>query len=92
MDKQVVALLIPIVALLIPTVAITANGVLKLARVRLEQIKASAAAQGDGGAELSALRDEVAELRHELSEVHERLDFTERMLTRQREERRLPEG
>ena len=39
--------------------------------------------------ELEELRGAVADLRHELSEVQERLDFAERLLARQ-DERALP--
>jgi hypothetical protein len=91
-DKQALAMLIPIAALAIPTVAIIMNGMLKLARLRLEEAKARAGAIGEGSVDLAALRDEVTDLRHELAEVHERLDFTERMLTQQREAKELPGG
>lgn len=91
MDKQALAMLIPIAALAIPTVAIIMNGMLKMARLRVEEAKARAGAIGEGSADLAALRDEVTDLRHELAEVHERLDFTERMLAQQREMPTLPE-
>jgi predicted nuclease with TOPRIM domain len=50
-----------------------------------------------GGAELlaevTALREEVAELRHAQAENQERLDFTERMLSQLREtHRELPKA
>lgn len=38
------------------------------------------------------LVEEVDRLRREVSELHERVDFTERLLTTQREESRLPGG
>ncbi len=40
--------------------------------------------------ETEQLRSEVDELRGQLAEVQERLDFTERMLARTREAERLP--
>lgn len=43
-----------------------------------------------GEAETAALRDEVEDVRHELGEMQERLDFTERLLTQAREGERLP--
>ena len=43
-----------------------------------------------GGAEVEQLRSEVEELRGQLTEVHERLDFAERMLAKTREAERLP--
>jgi predicted nucleic acid-binding Zn-ribbon protein len=41
-------------------------------------------------AELTALREEVGDLRRELGELHERIDFTERLLAQAREKDRLP--
>ena len=52
-------------------------------------IEAKAAAQGAPGAEVEQLRAEVDELHRQLAEVHERLDFAERLLTRQREADRI---
>jgi len=77
-----------IAALAIPTVAIIANAVLKLARLRIEEAKARAGVADPTG-EVGLLRDDVAQLRHELGEVQERLDFTERMLAQQREAPKL---
>jgi len=91
-DKQIIALLIPIAALAIPTSAIILSGLHKLAKLRIEEARARGGAGGEGQGDVAALRDEVAELRHELGEVQERLDFTERMLARTREEARLPRG
>lgn len=39
-----------------------------------------------------ALVEEVERLRIEVSELHERMDFTERLLASQREDERLPGG
>ena len=39
--------------------------------------------------EVAALRADVEELRHDLAEVHERLDFAERLLAKTREPERL---
>ncbi|HXV90260.1 MAG TPA: hypothetical protein VD707_02765 [Gemmatimonadales bacterium] len=86
MDKQVVALLIPILALAIPVSAIVLHGLQRIARIRLEEARLRAGA-GGGEGEVAALRDEVAELRRELGEVHERLDFAERLLGQARPER-----
>lgn len=92
MDRQSLALLIPIVAMLIPVAAIVMNGLQKMAVMRLEEARARAGALGESSAELVELREEVTAMRQDLAEVHERLDFTERMLAQQREQRRLPEG
>jgi len=89
MDKQVVALLIPILALAIPVSAIILHGLQKMARLRLEEARLRAGA-GGGEGELTALRDEVGELRRELGEVQERLDFAERLLSQSRDPERLP--
>ena len=92
MDKQVIALLIPILALCIPVAAIVLNGLQKLARLRLEEAQVRAGALDQGSqSELAALREDVAELRGELGEVQERLDFTERLLSRSHEAERLPD-
>jgi hypothetical protein len=43
-------------------------------------------------AEIAGLRNEMDELRRELSELQERLDFVERVLSQARESDRLPGG
>jgi hypothetical protein len=91
MDKQALAMLIPIAAMLIPTVAIIMHGLQKVAAIRLEEARTRAGAGGGSSDAVEALRAEVSELRHELSEVHERLDFTERVLAQSRDATKLPE-
>jgi hypothetical protein len=91
MDKQVIALLIPILALAIPVAGIILYGLGKIARLRLEEARLRAGVLDKGSeGELAALRDEVGELRRELGDVHERLDFAERLLSQVRELERLP--
>jgi hypothetical protein len=91
MDRHALALLIPILALAIPVTAIVFSGLMKLARVRLEETRIRAGALGGGAeSELAALREEVDGLRQELGEVQERVDFAERLLTRAGESERLP--
>jgi ubiquinone biosynthesis protein UbiJ len=51
---------------------------------------AAASAPRAAGTEVAELRDEVDDLRRQLAEVHERLDFAERLLTKSREAERLP--
>jgi hypothetical protein len=87
MDSHTLGLLIPILALSIPVTAIVFNGWQKVARMRLEEAKLRASG-GEMGGEVAVRRDEVAALRAELSEVQERLDFTERLLTKARDESR----
>jgi hypothetical protein len=61
------------------------------ARMRLEEARSHAGALDTGsGVEIPALRDEVGEVRRELGEMQERLDFAERLLSQAREGDRLP--
>ena len=80
MDKQAIAVMIPIFALMIPIVAIIGNIVLKLQKSKEEEARLRS---GDPSvlAEMDELRQELQQVRGELTEVQERLDFTERMLT-----------
>jgi len=83
------ALLIPMIALSIPVVAIIVGGINKRAKWRLEE----AQLQMGGGVdaeELDELRSELDQVRAELGEMHERLDFTERLLTQSRDREGLP--
>ena len=91
MDKQIIALLIPIVALSIPLAGVIFYGLLKIARMRLEEARVNAGVLDKGSeTEIAILRDEVGEVRRELGEVQERLDFAERLLSQGREGDRLP--
>ena len=85
------ALLIPMIALSIPVVAIVVFGFNKRAQLRLEETKLRL---DDGGGvhpeELDELRSELDQMRAELGEMHERLDFTERLLTQSRDREGLP--
>lgn len=76
------ALLIPIIALLIPVAAIVMSGLTKVAVARYRALGAGSGAGGDTADRLDALEQEVLTLRHELADAQERLDFTERLLTR----------
>jgi hypothetical protein len=85
MDKQALALLIPIVAMLIPIAGIVFHGMQKVARLRLEEARVRAGElDGATAGEVVALREEIGEVRRELAEVQERLDFAERLLTKGR--------
>ena len=81
MDKQSLALFIPILALSIPVIALVFHGLQKTAKLRLEELRLKL----DGGGssqDMEALRGEMDDMRRELGEVQERLDFAERLLAR----------
>ena len=85
--------LIPILALSIPVIALLLNGLHKIQKLRIEEARIRAGALGGGAeAELEQLRADVEALRAELGEVHERLDFAERLLTQARNQSTLPGG
>ncbi|MGE0442027.1 MAG: hypothetical protein AB7L66_09600 [Gemmatimonadales bacterium] len=87
MDKQMMALLIPLFALAIPIVAIVTSNMVKMARFKAE---AQAGGLGpDAESRMAALEDDVAGLRRELAETQERLDFTERLLAQRTEVKQL---
>jgi len=65
-------------AMLIPIVAITAGAAVKVAKIVTQGRNRDEDPQTSE--RLAALEDEVAALRGELGETHERLDFTERLL------------
>ncbi len=77
--------LIPILVLSIPVVAIVMNGMIKLQKMKLEESRL----REQSAPEIDDVRNEVHQLRQELSEVQERLDFTERLLAAQKERSRL---
>jgi hypothetical protein len=87
MDKRL-ALLIPIFALTIPIIGI----IMGLAQTPERTATARLQSEPDPGLlnELEELRNEVHLLRGELTEVHERLDFTERLLTAKNDRPQLP--
>jgi len=93
MDQHALALLIPITAMLIPIAAIVMGGMLKLTRLRIEEARLRAGSLPEGSvAELEQMRIDMEQVRHELGEVQERLDFTERLLAQRRDVERLPGG
>jgi hypothetical protein len=79
MDPQFLAPLIPIVAII-------AVAAVKIARVRAARPESL---PSDVTARLEALERDVQDVQHELAETQERLDFTERLLVKAREERRI---
>ena len=86
MDKQTLAVMIPLLALCIPVFAIFFNGLAKVMKARGQD----AAAVPHLQAQVDELRASLEQVRHELAEANERLDFTERLLTQERERDRLP--
>lgn len=90
MDKHVIALFIPMLGMMIPVLGIVMVGVLKLQKNKLEMLRLQG--QADPGLlnELDDLRGEVHQLRGELTEVQERLDFTERLLASRGDRQQLP--
>jgi hypothetical protein len=79
MDKQTLALMIPIVALSIPVVAIIFGSLVKMTKLKADAQRL-ALPNPETDARLAALEHEVASLRQELLDAQERLDFTERLL------------
>jgi hypothetical protein len=80
MNRQELALLIPLLALSIPVVAIIFTSLVKMTKLKADAQRA-ALPNPEVEARVAALEEEVASLRHELVETQERLDFTERLLT-----------
>jgi predicted nucleic acid-binding Zn-ribbon protein len=71
---------------LIPIVAIIAVAAVKIARLRATRPESPSI---DVTARFEALERVVQELQHDVAETQERLDFTERLLSKAREERRI---
>ncbi len=63
---------------LVPVAGIIVWGVVKVAKIQAESRAAGASPEAAG--RLQALENDVGTIRQELSEVHERLDFAERLL------------
>ncbi len=71
---------------LVPIAAIIAFAAVKIAKLKTA---APASLPADVSARLETLEQRVDGLQQELSETHERLDFTERLLSQARDERRI---
>jgi hypothetical protein len=65
---------------LVPVAAILMFGAVKIAKIKAQAGGHSAATDPEATARLEALESELGSLRQELGEVHERLDFAERLL------------
>lgn len=73
---------------LIPVVAILAYAGVRIAKIWAQGRPTLSAPATD--ARLAALEEDITELKRQLEETHERLDFTERLLAQQRTERVNP--
>lgn len=71
---------------LVPIAAIIAFAAVKIAKLKTA---APNSLPADVSARLETLEQRVDGLQQELSETHERLDFTERLLSQARDERRI---
>ena len=65
---------------LIPIAAILVWGAVKIANIRAQARGRAGGTDPEADARLQAVETELGTLRQELGEVHERLDFTERLL------------
>ena len=89
MDKQAIAVMIPVLAVFF-------IGVVAVSRTLIGRAIAKRIG-GETGSEdvehrLAALERQLDGVQRELAETHERLDFAERALVQVRERPRLPEG
>jgi hypothetical protein len=91
MDARMLGIMIPILALSIPVCAIVFGSLIKMKKMALEEARLRQLG-GTGEHELAQLRGDVEQMRAELSEVHERLDFTERLLAKQSDRPALRDG
>jgi len=78
--------MIPIMILGIAVSGIISASILKIQRLRLEEAKLRVGDSGD----IDHLAARVVALEQELAEVHERLDFAERLLVQDRPKAELP--
>lgn len=93
--------LIPLVGVLIPIVAVVGFfawmiSLSPVGKAMADRIRARTAAGGDGtrpglgGPDRDQIVAALDDLRREVAQLAERVDFTERMLTQKREAERLP--
>jgi hypothetical protein len=86
MDPDIVQGVAAALFLMIPVLGLAIVGVVVLGRSRLGEALARRIAGGryDPGTDeqLAALQEEVGVLRHQLQETQERVEFTERLLSR----------
>ena len=68
------------IGVLVPVAAILVYGAVKIANIQAQARGRTGVADPDAAARLQAVETELETLRQELGDVHERLDFAERLL------------
>ena len=96
MDLEILQGVAEVFVVTIPLIVVGVGGLLLLSRSRLGVAVAQRIAGNSGFSatqeQLDALHDALAELRNQLSEMQERVDFAERLLSRAEDNRReLPQ-
>jgi len=79
MDKQALAIFIPILIFSIPVLGIIFSGLAKLARIKAEAQKGVG---GEAMDRIAELEQQMHDLQRQLTETQERLDFAERVLAK----------
>lgn len=86
MDPDIVDGIVAVRGLMVPLLGLSFVGVVVLGRSRLGEALARRVAAGrydpETDQQIAALQDEMAILRHQLQETQERVEFTERLLSR----------
>jgi hypothetical protein len=86
MDPDIVDGIVAVLGLMVPLLGLSIVGVVVLGRSRLGEARARRVAgdryDPETDQQIAALQDEVAILRHRLQETQERVEFTERLLSR----------
>jgi hypothetical protein len=78
-DKQTLAIFIPILIFSVPIVAIVFNGLARIAKIKAE---AQGAVGGEAMERLAELESQMHHVQQQLAETQERLDFAERLLAK----------
>jgi hypothetical protein len=78
-DKQVLAIFIPILIFATPIVIVIFNGLAKLAKIKADS---QGSLGGEGMERIAELESQMQHVQQQLSETQERLDFAERLLAK----------
>jgi chromosome segregation ATPase len=97
MNLEILQGVADLLAVTIPLIAVSVGGLLLLSRSRLGQAIAQRIAGNSRPStiqeQVDSLHDALAELRNQLSDMQERVDFAERLLSRAEDNHReLPQG